>query len=105
MGLDFPYTCPKIDKSISMAKDTIKAFLKDYIIELSPFVSEIKANELSSDWGGQIYNEISECFETVRETNEDLRNQAEYQIETLESEICDLKSQIDDLKNEINELN
>lgn len=104
MGLDFSHTCPKIDKAISSAKDTIQAYLKDYIIELSPYVSEDKADELSTDWAEQIYNEISDCFELVRETNEDMRKQADSQIDNLEGEVSELKSEIDDLSRQLDEL-
>ena len=40
-------------------------------------------------------------FEATRETNEDMRKQADYQIERLESEIEDLKSEIKELESQL----
>ena len=101
MGLDFSHTCPKIDKAISEAKDTIIDYLKDYITDLCPYISDEKANELSKDLGTDLYDKISDGFEATRETNEDMRKQADYQIERLESEIEDLKSEIKELESQL----
>ena len=101
MGLDFSHTCPKIDKAISEAKDTIIDYLKDYITDLSPYITDEKANELSKDWGTDLYDKISDGFEATRETNEDMRIHADYQIENLEAEISDLKSEISELERQL----
>lgn len=45
MGLDFSHTCPKIDKAISEAKDTIIDYLKDCIVDLCPYLPDEKADE------------------------------------------------------------
>lgn len=101
MGLDFSHTCPKIDKAISEAKDTIIDYLKDYITDLCPYITDEKANELSKDWGTDLYDKISDGFEATRETNEDMRKQADYQIEKLEAEISELKSEIYELERQL----
>lgn len=101
MGLDFSHTCPKIDKAITEAKDIIIDYLKDYITELSPYITDEKASELSKDWGTDLYDKISDGFEATRETNEDMRKQADYQIEKLESEIEYLKSEIKELESQL----
>ena len=101
MGLDFPHTCPKIDKAITEAKDTIIDCLKDYITDLCPYLPDDKVLELSENWGSDLYYKISDCFEATRETNEDMRKQADYQIERLESEIEDLKSEIKELESQL----
>ena len=98
MGLDFPHTCPKIDRAISEAKNTIIGYLKDCITDLCPYISDEKANELAKDWGTDLYDKISDGFEATRETNEDMRREADYQIKELESEIDDLNSEIIDLE-------
>jgi flagellar hook-associated protein FlgK len=102
---DFSYTCPKIDKAISEAENTIQSYLKDYIIELCPYVSNGKAIELSKNWGSTIYNDISNCFESVRETNEDMRKAAEDQISNLNDTIDDLNNTIKDFEDQIDYLN
>ena len=101
MGLDFSHTCPKIDKAISEAKDTIIDYLKDYIVDLCPYLPDEKADELAKDWGADLYDKISDGFESTRETNEDMRKQADYQIEKLEAEISDLKSEISELERQL----
>ena len=101
MGLDFPHTCPKIDRAISEAKDTIIDYLKDYITDLCPYISDEKANELSKDWGTDLYDKISDRFEAIRETNDDMRRQADYQIDDLECEIDNLKSEIKELESQL----
>lgn len=98
MGLDFSYTCPKIDKEIGNAKDTIIDCISDYISQLCPFMPESEILKLSKDWGEDMYNNIESAFETIRETNEDMRKQADYQIEKLENEVSDLKSEIKELE-------
>ena len=101
MGLDFSYTCPRIDKAISEAKEIITEYTKDYILEICPYLPDHKADELSKDWGAGLYDRIADCFEAVRETNEDIRKQADFQIERLESEIEDLKSEIKELESQL----
>jgi chromosome segregation ATPase len=104
MGLDFSHTCPKIDKAISEAKDTIIDYLKDYITDLCPYISDEKANELSKDWGTDLYDKISGGFEATRETNEDMRKEADRQIDYAEAEIKDLNARIEELKGQVSEL-
>jgi len=100
-SFDFAHTCPKIDKAIAAAKHTIQSYLKDYINDLCPYIPDEKAIELSNDWGETIYNDISDCFESVRETNEDMRREADSQIDRLADEISDLNEQIKDLEHQL----
>ena len=104
MGLDFSHTCPEIDKAISRAKDTIVDYLKDYIADLCPYLPSEKTDTLAKDWGADLYSQISDGFESVRKTNEDMRQQADLQIENLESEIADLKSEVEELNDRLNEI-
>ena len=98
---DFAHTCPKIDKAIAEAKHTIQSYLKYYINDLCPYISDEKSIELSNDWGETIYNDISNCFENVRETNEDMRKEADSQIDRLADEISDLNEQIKELERQL----
>lgn len=111
MGLDFSHTCPKIDKAISEAKDTIIDYLKDYITDLCPYITNEKASELSKDWGTDLYDKISDGFEATRETNEDMRKEADRQIDyaeeklsNAEEEIKDLNARIEELEGQVSEL-
>ena len=100
-SFDFAHTCPKIDKAIAEAKHTIQSYLKDYINDLCPYIPDEKAIELSNNWGETIYNDISDCFENVRETNEDMRKEADSQIDKLADEISDLNEQIKELERQL----
>ena len=83
MSLDFSYTCPKIDKEIDRVKSTIEYHLEYYIKQLCPLMSLDTVYELRKNWTKEIYDNIESAIETVRETNQDMRNQAEKQINQL----------------------
>jgi len=100
-SFDYPQTCPIIDKNIGEAKETIKSHLTDCINEICPYIPNEKAEELSNSWGDNLYNGISDCFEAVRKTNEDMRAEANNQIEKLISKVSDLKEQIKELENQV----
>jgi len=80
MSLDFPYTCPVIDKALEMIKNEI-----DY------YVGE-EAND-------GLYRDIAEHVEEIRKTNEEMRGQADLQIDKLEEELGEVYSTLED-KNE-----
>ena len=103
MGFNYENTCPKIDKAIDEAKNIIIDYLKEYIMDLCPYIPQDKADDLSKTWGNHVYNEISGAFETVRETNADMRMEADYQIDELESEIERLKSELEKLEKLLDE--
>ena len=101
MSLDFSYTCPKIDKEIDRVKSTIEDHLEDYIKQLCPLMSLDTVYELRTTWTKEIYDNIESAIETVRETNQDMRNQAEKQINQLNDEVSELKDEISKLKREL----
>jgi len=101
-SLDFPHTCPKIDKAIGECKDILESHLYDYIIALSPYIPESTASKLSKEWSKDVYDSISHCFESVRETNEELRDAANQQISNLEDDIYNLKEEINHLERQVN---
>ena|SRR3990167_7348561 len=94
-NFDFSHTCPKIDKAIDSAKDGIENRLINIIESLCPHIPETKVEELAREWAGEIYNDIKDCFESVRETNKDMRKAAEDQINTLADEVDQLKYELD----------
>lgn len=104
MGLDFGYTCPTIDAGINDMKEIIESHIDDHISELSPLISAVTRLELTKDWGEKLYDELESTVEGIRETNEDIRKEADRQIDNLESEIDDLKSENKLLQDEISSL-
>ena len=101
MGLDYSYTCTKINKEIGLVKSTIEDHLKDFIEQLCPLMSADTVLGLRSQWANEMYDNIESAFETVRETNEDMRKAAEYQIGKLEEKISELEGDIKTLEREI----
>ena len=103
-NFDFAHTCPKIDKAIGECKDTLKECLASYIESICPYISKDTINSLSMEWSREMYHSISHCFESVRETNEEMRDAANDQISNLQGEIEELNSQIKDLEDRADEL-
>jgi DNA repair exonuclease SbcCD ATPase subunit len=101
MGLDFSYTCPKIDKEIDRVKSIIENHLEDYIKQLCPLMSTNTVCELRSQWTKEIYDRIESSIETIRETNKDMRNQAEKQINQLNDEVSELREEITKLERKL----
>jgi len=118
MSLDFPYTCPDIDRSLSGIKSDIDSELIDMITECCPLLPEFKLNEFVKPYIESLYERFSESFEAVRSLNDDMRSQAELQINAiqadneqlledvriLEEEKQDLVYDINKLKDEIEDL-
>lgn len=100
-SFDFPYTCPRIDKAIDSCKDTLEICLSGYIKDLFPYVPSAEVVLISIDWSKQIYDAISDCFESVRQTNEEMRDEANRQIEDLEDEISNLKYEVKSLESRL----
>lgn len=96
-SFDFAHTCPRIDKAIDTCKDRLESYLTDYINEMCPMIPDEKAAEIAKYWSKQMYDDISDCFESVRETNEEMREEANRQIASLEDELSDAKDEIESL--------
>lgn len=93
-SFDFAHTCPKIDKAIGSCKDTIESYLTGYIENLSPYIPQAEIERISKEWSKELYDAISDCFESVRETNEEMRDEANRQIANLEDEVSGLKDEV-----------
>lgn len=75
-GLDFNNTCPIIDESIKKLKEIIRDAIDQ---QMDTIVDAV-------------YDNLNSEFEKVRTTNEDMRKQADYQIEELTCIIDNLES-------------
>lgn len=100
-SFDFAHTCPKIDKAIGSCKDTIESYLSGYIENLSPYIPQAEIELIAKEWSKELYDAISDCFESVRETNEEMRDEANRQIANLESEIETLKDDVKSLERQL----
>ncbi len=100
-SFDFGHTCPKIDKAIDSCKDTLENYLIDYINELSPMIPDAEVERIAKEWGKQMYDDISDCFESVRQTNEEMRDEANRQMADLEDELENVKDEIKHLEHQL----
>ena len=106
MALDFGHTCPDIDKEIENIKEmfysSIEGLLQQYNgVELSE--SDIK--DIANDYKYNLYYDVEHCFEGVRRTNEQMRKEADCQIDNLSQEVNNLNNNIEDLTNDIDSKN
>jgi hypothetical protein len=91
-SFDYRYTCPEIDKEIDNFKESLSDHLIDLISELNPMFAETnKEQKYREDWVKIIYDSVEGCFEGVRRANEDMRKEAESQIENLTEELEEAK--------------
>lgn len=99
--LDFRYTCSEIDSEISHAKDYIYNNLISIIKEVSTNYTDEEIESIAKENSEIIYKDISECFETVRKLNEDIRETANIQLSDYENQISDLNDTIKALENSL----
>jgi len=95
MSFNYGYTCPNIDKEIEAAKQNIRDNIEEIVEECCPLLTDDPLAQFASRWADEIYNGIESCFEIVRETNENMRTEAERQIGNLEDEIAELKGELE----------
>lgn len=100
-SFDFPHTCPKINKAIDSCRDTLESYLYGYIEDLCPYIPSAEVERISKNWSKEMYDAISDCFESVRQTNEEMRDEANRQIAYLEDEISDLKYEVKSLESQL----
>jgi len=102
MSLNFYQTCPTIDQGIAECKDIIENYLDDMVNDINPeFYSDEKGknkNNVVESFKDMIYNDIEHIFESVRETNVQMREVADEQIRNLEYEVEEMSSELEDLK-------
>lgn len=97
MAFNFPYTCPDIDDNIGQFKEYIKDNLNELVAELCPLFDGTSKDNLIKHYISNIYSDLEIKFEEVRQTNSELRDEAEAQIDVLIEEISELKNKIDEL--------
>lgn len=98
MSFEYPNTCPDIDHDISKSKETLFYSLHDMIHELCPRMSSETINSVADEYTDALYNEIESIFESVRNTNVKMREEAERQIECLENDVEDLQKKVTELE-------
>lgn len=97
MPLDYPHTCPNIDRVIDEVRDTLR---KDLSADIKDQISGIV--DASIEFG--LDNIIAEV-ESLRAINEDMRSAADEQIRNLESDVEYWQEKVEDLGIELQDAN
>jgi len=94
MKLDYPNTCPIIDRGISSCSDAISSHVERLVESLFPMLDTLinMVQETSYD----ILQDVEREFEVVRSTNEGMRSAADCQIKDLCDELSELESRCED---------
>ena len=104
MSFNYRFTCPTIDEEIKIARDKIYATIK-YLLEKvnGQELSEERIKDITSEYELHLYCDVEDSFEKVRETNSDMRNEAELQIEECNNQVSELQDLVEDLRVELKE--
>ena len=99
MSFDYSYTCPKIDKNITEFKDQLYQHIDNLISDHNELFYEQldKTKQLEKyiqQYVDNLYNDVEQIFETVRTSNSDIRDAAEYQINEKQNIIDCLKAEL-----------
>ena len=99
MSFDYPYTCPKIDKNITEFKDQLYQHIDNLISDHNELFYEQldKTKQLEKyiqQYVDNLYNDVEQIFETVRSSNSDIRDAAEYQINEKQNIIDHLEAEL-----------
>lgn len=103
-GFDYEYTCPKIDAEIGAAKEIIEDHFDTAVEELSPMVGTKERDEWVKNATKELYSSLEGCFETVRETNDSMRGEAEKQIQAVKDELEDALDEVKEREGQIQQL-
>lgn len=108
--LDYPNTCPIIDKAICEVTDSVREAVIALVGRLFPILDELpyELEKMAHDTIDDLMQDIERQFEVVRNTNEDMRCAADEQLSSLCDDLYNLESEIQDvvegLHGEIDEL-
>ena len=99
MSFDYPYTCPKIDKNITEFKDQLYQHIDNLISDHNElFYEQLDKTKQLEKYIQQhvdnLYNDVEQIFETVRSSNSDIRDAAEYQINEKQNIIDHLEAEL-----------
>lgn len=95
ISFDYGNTCPKIDKQINQAQSVIDSFICDLLEEVCPLLDINDRNRHAERYAEKLCGDLEDCFEVVRSTNEDMRREAERQIEALADQVANLERDLE----------
>ena len=88
---DYKYTCPEIDVSIEAIKDEIRNNLVHMLGSITQYAT---IDDLVNAYTSNIYSSFDAHIEIIRETNSDIRDEANVQIRMKLDEIIELESEL-----------
>ena len=97
-SFDYPPTCTRIDHEIGEIKQSIAEFLYGLLEEACPLIDYYQRKELAAHYSARLYGDIENSIEAVRETNEDMRKEADRQVAALVDSIDMLKDDLASLE-------
>lgn len=97
MPFEYPWSCPSIDREIENAKAQLQDQISDLLNDACPFMAQMTVTEKSKQYVDRFYSAVEDCFEAVRKTNSDMREEAERQIGELEDECARLQCEINSM--------
>jgi chromosome segregation ATPase len=105
MGFDFDWTCPKIDRMINDLQGDLEDMIYDILHEASPMIPHEELQKIAKEYSVKYYSSTFEdLIEKVRDTNIDMRKEANDQIEKHEKRIEELEENVEELEDEIFDL-
>lgn len=104
MAFHYNNTCPVIDTNINYLKSDIESHLIDMLSDCSPMLEGEQRDVFVKSYVEQIYSSLEYCFEEVRKSNVDMRENAEIQISKAEEELSDANYNIAELETKIEDL-
>jgi septal ring factor EnvC (AmiA/AmiB activator) len=104
MSFNYQFTCPTIDEEIGVVKDKIYSTIKNLLEGVNgEELSEEIIKDIASDYELHLYCDVEDSFEKVRQTNIDMRTEADYQIGERNEQLCELRDLIEDLRDQLKE--
>jgi len=94
MGLDYRHTCPEIDNDISTFITYINEHLEGMLEECCPLLSGEDKRDFIEGYSAAIYEDFQNSFESVRTCNENMRQEADNQIDSLEEAKGELEEEL-----------
>lgn len=104
MSFSYPFTCNDIDRQIEKCKDILENSLYSYLKDSISILDHYALEKISKNLANDLYKDIEDCFEIVRNSNEDIRSSATHQIEELETKNDNLQYEIQQLQKEFERL-
>lgn len=101
--LNYGNTCGIIDYGIDSFEDNCREEIKDLLQDIFPYLDNEEVEHVLEDKVKKICSYFEEYAEVVRDTNIEMREAADEQIEDLEIRVSELEDNVNDLEDEIDE--